>query len=195
MGKIGNAITMLNLLSTGKKYSVSELASILEVSERMVRCYKEDLEKAGIYIDTIYGPTGGYILNQTVKIPIRKFTANDYQFLLNLDVDKKDKDKIKDIAEKIRGVYVAAKLKHDDIFDGEKNIYNKLDRAIKESRKVRIKYYSNDKSESERIIHPLDLFYTSSSWAVAAYCELRNDLRHFELKRIKEIEILKETFN
>lgn len=195
MGKIGNAITMLNLLSTGKKYSVSELASILEVSERMVRCYKEDLEKAGIYIDTIYGPTGGYILNQTVKIPIRKFTANDYQFLLSLNVDKKDKDKIKDIAEKIRGVYVAAKLKHDDIFDGEKNIYNKLDRAIKESRKVRIKYYSSDKSESERIIHPLDLFYTSSSWAVAAYCELRNDLRHFELKRIKEIEILKETFN
>ena len=49
MSKLGNAISMLNLLSTGKKYSVSELASILEVSERMIRLYKEDFEKAGIY--------------------------------------------------------------------------------------------------------------------------------------------------
>ena len=48
---------------------------------------------------------------------------------------------------------------------------------------------------SERIIHPLDLFYTSSSWAVAAYCELRCDLRHFELKRISSIEIMPEYFN
>ena len=30
MSKLGNAISMLNLLSTGKKYSVSELSSILE---------------------------------------------------------------------------------------------------------------------------------------------------------------------
>ena len=48
MSKISNAITMLELLQTGKKYSINELSNKLEVSERMIRVYKEDLEKAGI---------------------------------------------------------------------------------------------------------------------------------------------------
>lgn len=195
MGKLGNAISMLNLLSTGKKYSVSELASILEVSERMVRLYKEDFEKAGIYIDTIYGPTGGYVLNQTVKLPERRFSSSDYKFLLNLDLKDDDRERVQEIANKIRDIYIAAKIEKKDIFDGEKDTYNKLSRAIKESKKVKIKYYTRGKGESERIIHPLDLFYTSSSWAVAAYCELRCDLRHFELKRISSIEIMPEYFN
>lgn len=195
MSKLGNAISMLNLLSTGKKYSVSELASILEVSERMVRLYKEDFEKAGIYIDTIYGPTGGYVLNQTVKLPERRFSSSDYKFLLNLDLKDDDRERVQEIANKIRDIYIAAKIEKKDIFDGEKDTYNKLSRAIKESKKVKIKYYTSGKGESERIIHPLDLFYTSSSWAVAAYCELRGDLRHFELKRISSIEIMPEYFN
>lgn len=195
MSKLGNAISMLNLLSTGKKYSVSELASILEVSERMIRLYKEDFEKAGIYIDTIYGPTGGYVLNQTVKLPERRFSSSDYKFLLNLDLKDDDRERVQEIANKIRDIYIAAKIEKKDIFDGEKDTYNKLSRAIKESKKVKIKYYTRGKGESERIIHPLDLFYTSSSWAVAAYCELRCDLRHFELKRISSIEIMPEYFN
>ena len=109
MSKLGNAISMLNLLSTGKKYSVSELSTILEVSERMVRSYKEDLEKAGIYIDTIYGPTGGYVLNQAVKLPERRFSSSDYKFLLNLDLKdeisillKKKKKRIYLMGKRIR---------------------------------------------------------------------------------------------
>ena len=43
MSKISNVLTMLQLLQSGRKYSISELASILEVSERMIRVYKEDL--------------------------------------------------------------------------------------------------------------------------------------------------------
>jgi predicted DNA-binding transcriptional regulator YafY len=72
MSKLGNELTMLELLANGKKYSISELANILEVSERMVRIYKDDAEKAGIYIDTIYGPYGGYVLNQKYSFAQKK---------------------------------------------------------------------------------------------------------------------------
>ena len=78
MSKISNVITLVELLSTGRKYSIRELSDILEVSPRMVRIYKEELEKAGIYIDTINGPYGGYVLNTSVRLPIRKFNSNDY---------------------------------------------------------------------------------------------------------------------
>lgn len=49
MSKISNVITMLELLQSGRKYSINELSNKLEVSERMIRVYKEDLEKSGIY--------------------------------------------------------------------------------------------------------------------------------------------------
>ena len=77
MSKISNVITMLELLQSGRKYSIKELSNELEVSERMIRLYKEELEKAGIYIDTIMGPYGGYVLNQSVRMPVRKFKMQD----------------------------------------------------------------------------------------------------------------------
>lgn len=50
MGKIGNVLTMLKILENGQKYTVKELAERLEVSKRMIKIYKSELEKAGIYI-------------------------------------------------------------------------------------------------------------------------------------------------
>ena len=194
MSKLGNTITMLQLLSTGKKYSIKELASILEVTPRMIRVYKEDLEKSGIYIDTIMGPYGGYVLNQSIKIPLRKFNKSDYDFLANLKVNEEDKERLKIITDKIHGIYIGSKAEQKEILNESKEYYNIINKAIKESRKVRIKYYSYSKGDNERIIHPFDLFLTGTGWGVAAYCELRQDLRHFELRRIKEITLLDEFF-
>lgn len=68
MSKISNVLTMLEYLSSGQKYSIKELSEKLEVSPRMIRVYKDEIEKAGIYIDTIKGPYGGYVLNQNIKV-------------------------------------------------------------------------------------------------------------------------------
>src|SRR5574344_626432 len=81
MGKLSNTITMIELLNTGKKYTVDELSKILEVTPRMVRSYKEELDKSGIYIDTIMGPYGGYVLNQSIRMPVRKFRKKDVDLL------------------------------------------------------------------------------------------------------------------
>ena len=83
MAKISNCLLMLEYLENGRKYNIKELAEKLEVSERMVRSYKEELEKAGIFIDSIMGPYGGYVLNQSIKIPLRKFSKENYEFLKN----------------------------------------------------------------------------------------------------------------
>ncbi len=69
MSKLSNAITLLRLLQNGKKYSIKELASKLEVSPRMIREYKNELELAGIFIESLRGPYGGYYLTQEVKLP------------------------------------------------------------------------------------------------------------------------------
>lgn len=199
MSKISNVITMIELLQSGKKYSIKELAQILEVSERMIRCYKEDLEKAGIYIDTIMGPYGGYVLNQKVKMPSRKFTEKDIILLDGYIEDEKNltlKNKLITLQDKIKGVYINNRK---DIFNSDADNktldkYNTLAKAIKEKRKVKITYYSYDVGENERVIDPAEMFLFQDGWYCAAFCEEKQDIRHFELARIKKHELLNEKY-
>ena len=159
MSKISNVLTMIEHLSTGRKYSIAELSERLEVTPRMVRVYKDEIEKAGIYIDTIKGPYGGYVLNQNINVPKRFITPN--------------KINVKD-----------------------KNLFNLINRAIKEKRKCLIEYYSkNEEKITSRTIHPYDLILLGSEWGVAAYCELKEEIRHFYINRIKSIKILENFYN
>ena len=80
MSKISNVLTMLEYLSSGRKYSIKELSEKLEVTPRMIRVYKDEIEKAGIFIDTIKGPYGGYVLNQNINVPKRFITPNAIKY-------------------------------------------------------------------------------------------------------------------
>ncbi len=199
MSKISNVLTMLELLSCGRKYSISELSNILEVSERMIRVYKEDLEKAGIYIDTIMGPYGGYVLNQTIRMPVRKFKLKDADLLnyyIDNEIDNDKKEKLILLRDKIKGVYIGSKqeAKELNLKDETQKKYNILTRAIKEKRKVKILYYSYGKGENERVIDPAEMFLFQDGWYCAAFCEKKQDIRHFELKRIINYELLEEKY-
>ncbi|MBR4671685.1 MAG: WYL domain-containing protein [Bacilli bacterium] len=199
MSKVSNVITMLELLQSGRKYSISELSNKLEVSERMIRVYKEDLEKAGIYIDTIMGPYGGYVLNQSIRIPIRKFKVKDAELLDKYIKEEKDKDikeKLILLQDKIKGVYIGSKQEEKELNlkDETAKKYNALTRAIKEKRKVKILYYSYGKGENERVIDPAEMFLFQNGWCCAAFCERKQDMRHFELKRIIKYELLEEKY-
>ena len=199
MSKISNVLTFLQYLSTGKKYSIAELAEKLEVSPRMIRVYKDELEKAGIYIDTIMGPYGGYVLNQSIRMPIRKFKKKDYEFLekyIEEETDSEKKEKLILLKDKIQGVYAGSKQEEKElnIKDEIQNKYNLLTRAIKERRKVKILYYSYNKGENYRVICPAEMFLFQDGWYVAAFCLVKNDIRHFELKRIIQYELLDEKF-
>ena len=199
MSKVSNVITMLELLQTGKKYSINELSNKLEVSERMIRVYKEDLEKAGIYIDTIMGPYGGYVLNQRVRMPIRKFKLKDAELLntyITQEKDEKKKEELIILQDKIKGVYIGSKQEEQELNLKDENgkKYNLLTRAIKEKRKVKILYYSYGKGENERIIDPIEMFLFQEGWYCAAFCEKKQDMRHFELKRIIKYKLLNEKY-
>ena len=199
MSKISNVLTMIQLLQSGRKYSINELSNKLEVSERMIRLYKEDLEKAGIYIDTIMGPYGGYVLNQSVRMPVRKFKTKDAKLLDKYIANEKDKDiknELIQLQDKIKGIYIGSKQgeKELNLKDETGKKYNLLTRAIKEKRKVKILYYSYGKGENERVIDPAEMFLFQDGWYCAAFCELKNDIRHFELKRIIKYELLNEKY-
>ncbi len=199
MSKLSNVLLLIDYLQTGRKYTITELAEKLEVSPRMVRSYKEELEKAGIYIDTIMGPYGGYVLNQSIRLPARKFKKQDYELLekyIQAEPDSKQKEQLLLLKDKIQGVYIGSKkeAKELNLTETVQRKYNLLTRAIKERKKVKITYYSYNKGENNRVICPAEMFLFQDGWYVAAFCLMKNDIRHFELKRISNCELLEETF-
>ena len=151
MSKVANMLNMLQILKDGTIHSIKELAEKLEVSERMVRQYKLELEQAGIYLKSTTGKYGGYMLD-----PENNF------------------------------------LKIDDAQKEE--MYFEMKKAIKNRNKVEIKFKSVNSGITTRIIHPAELFCYVDMWYVAAYCQLRNEIRLFKLKDIKEYKILSETY-
>lgn len=196
MGKISNAIQMLNYLNTGNKYSVNELSVKLGITERMVRYYKAELEKAGIPIETFMGPNGGYyIIN--IKNQYHHFNKYDLQLLENINTElekigyenieeyKKIIDKIKfsrDIEEEKSKYF----LDNGSLYKSE--LYSVLNDSILNKSAIKILYKNLNQEWQERNIHPLQIFNYDKKMYVTAYCELRDDIRHFEISRIKLIK-------
>lgn len=195
MSKLSNTLLLLSYLQNGKKYSIQELADKLEVSPRMVRIYKDDLEKAGILIESIYGPYGGYILRKNNMSITSAFNEYDLKMLAHIKTLAKD-DRIETYMKTLLDRIKIIVHSNDDkiVTEDIQKTYNCLSKAIKEKRKVKIIYDSLNKGLNERIIHPLELFYIKDGFGVAAFCEKRMDLRHFELKRIKKVKILEEVY-
>ena len=152
MSKVANMLNMLQILKDEKIHSIQELAEKLEVSERMIRQYKVELEQTGIYINSITGRYGGYKIEK----------ENNF-------------------------------LKLEDIVKEE--MYIIMKKAIKNRNKIEIKYNSINSGITKRIIHPAELFCYIDKWYVAAFCELRNEIRLFKLEDIMDYKILEEIYD
>ena len=70
-----------------------------------------------------------------------------------------------------------------------------IKKAIKEKKKVEIKYKSINSGITERIIHPAELFCYINKWYVAAFCELRKEIRLFKLENILEYKVLQDKYD
>lgn len=70
-----------------------------------------------------------------------------------------------------------------------------LSRAQAGRRRVRIRYYTASTDvTSERIVHPYHLYVTRGEWILLAFDENRDEVRSFNLARIKSLEVLKIYF-
>jgi predicted DNA-binding transcriptional regulator YafY len=66
--------------------------------------------------------------------------------------------------------------------------------AIREERKLSIGYQNAEGVETQRIIWPIAIAYHSEVVMVAAWCELRSEIRHFRPDRVSAYEMLDAGF-
>ena len=63
---------------------------------------------------------------------------------------------------------------------------------IRDGRKIRIRYRDEQARESDRTLWPTAIGYAETVRFLAAWCELRQDFRHFRTDRIVAAEFLDE---
>lgn len=148
MGKISNAIQILNYLNTGNKYSVKELSKKIGITERMIRYYKAELEQAGILIETFMGPNGGYYIINT-KNQYNHFNKYDIQLLENINIVL-EKIGYEDIAKYKK---LIKKIKFSSDVEEEKSKYF-LDNGINDKSEL---YFSLNNAISNKT--PLKILY------------------------------------
>jgi len=66
--------------------------------------------------------------------------------------------------------------------------------AIRDSRKMRIAYRDGDGRSTSRVIQPFAVAYYVEATLICAWCELRNDVRHFRTDRVVSADVLDEIF-
>ena len=200
MAKLSNLIMMINLLKNGRKYSIKELSEKLEVSERTIREYKLFLEEAGIYIETLRGPYGGYVLKRDVNLPKIDFNQNDIELLKIVIPNIKDVnliEKVHNLSNKINNCIIEENNRNVKLIadENELKVYNTISKALKHNYKLKIKYYNIQHGNSIRTIYPLALYLFQNEWWCSSYWEEKDDMRQFHLKRILNAEIIEETFD
>lgn len=195
MSKVANMLNMVKILEDCKIHTIQDLANELEVSTRMIRIYKQELEQAGIYIQGRQGINGGYILdNMKSTIDIRLTGEEIYQ-LKNMKKNELDEA----IINKIIKAYITNEHRKDNTKSKQlmpefTEIYKDFRLAINNRNKIFIEFKSVNSGKTKRIIHPAELFTYLNNWYVAAFCELRNEIRLFKLNDIISYKILDKKY-
>jgi predicted DNA-binding transcriptional regulator YafY len=185
------------------------LAEQLEVSERTIYRDVRDLVSTGTPIE---GEAGvGYQLRRDYDLPPLMFDAEEIQALVlgarivrghADDRLARAADQVLSKVETVLPKRLRPLLKESKLFairfgDDRKEISETLAAvrtAATTKNKLRLGYEKEDGEASSRIVRPLGIFFWGRRWTLTAWCELRVDFRTFRLDRMKDFDVLEETF-
>jgi predicted DNA-binding transcriptional regulator YafY len=187
--------------------TAAQLAELLEVSERTIYRDVRDLVLSGV---PVRGEAGvGYLLPKDFDLPPLMFDADEIEALVlgsrivqswgDPELARAAESILSKVEavlpERLRGRIEATALFALNFRRPPRgDVLVLLRSAIRDAHKVELRYLDGGSQETRRTVRPLGLFYWSSGWSVAAWCELRQDFRSFRLDRIAGATALDATF-
>jgi predicted DNA-binding transcriptional regulator YafY len=193
--------------STGPVTAAS-LAAFLEVTPRTIYRDIATLQARRVPIEGAAGV--GYILRPGFDLPPLMFSMDEIDAiavgarLVRRIRDPKLQEAARRVMAKIAVAVPEALRAHltsaplyvseGDAVRPERIDLSDVRGAIRDRRKIRIGYQSENGRRSRRTIWPIAIAYYVDVTVIAAWCELRNDYRHFRIERIETAAILDQRF-
>jgi len=206
MRRADRLFQIIQILRRGQLVTAKTIAERLEVSERTIYRDIRELNHSGVPIEG--EPGMGYVMRHGFDLPPLMFDHEELEALvvgvrmLNSWADPKMAQaadqalqKIEQVLPKsLQGVLGKAPLFAPGIRPYPVHLITPLRLAIAESRKVHLGYRRADGMLSKRSVRPLALFFWGAAWTLLAWCELRDNFRHFRLDRMQAIKIAEDKF-
>lgn len=209
MSKSERLFELLTLLRS-KRYAVTaaQLAELMEVSERTIYRDIQSLINSGV---PIHGEAGvGYMLQAGSHLPPLMFTEKEMVALeLGMRMVRAWSDDELALASRTASAKILSvlpdKLKQQlesfPIFVPEIHTASEaatrgkmLRHATDAKLKIAIEYADQQGAKTSRCLQPLGQIFWGKVWTLVAWCELRNDYRHFRIDRIEKLTILDLAF-
>ncbi|AGF58570.1 putative DNA-binding transcriptional regulator YafY [Clostridium saccharoperbutylacetonicum] len=210
MGNLNNTLKMLFILKSGGTIKAKDIASRLEVDEKQVRRYKENLDEF-FDIESISGKNGGYKLN-AAYFPFKEVLTEEEVILLKEAISSLDANYIENNPKLIKAI---EKINYT-IFNSEDeedsceqiipySRVNRMDRDLKkvsediyknilDNQELIIEYKDNKGESTERRVQPYQFITYKGEKYLVAFCLLRDEIRFFKLRRIMDYKITSEKF-
>jgi predicted DNA-binding transcriptional regulator YafY len=197
-----------NLRTSPHPVTAAALADKLEVTVRTI--YRDIAALQGSRVPIEGAPGLGYVLRRGFDLPPLMFTIEETDAiaigvrLLRRLRDPKLEAAAQSVLAKLAAVVpqelqpqlVAAPLY---VSEGSAPAVTGIDlsqlrNAIRETRKLAITYANEEGRRTQRTIWPIAMAYYVDVTLVGAWCELRQDFRHFRVDRILSARVLDERF-
>ncbi|HEY2068481.1 MAG TPA: YafY family protein [Rhizomicrobium sp.] len=209
---MSRASRLLELMQTLRRYrrpvTAAALAEKLGVSERTLYRDIATLVAQGAAIEGEAGT--GYVLREGFFLPPLAFDDDEIDsIVLGLRWVSRNTDLVlaqaaREALSKIAAVLpddMRAALESERVFAATDRVVpavtidlKALRAAIQSSRKTAIVYRDGKETESRRVIWPVALAFFNDVCLVVAWCEMRDDFRHFRADRIVEIAVSAERY-
>ncbi len=194
--------------ATNKAITAADLSAELNVSERTIYRDIAGLQGQGVPIE---GEAGiGYVLRPGFHLPPLMFTLEELEAVVlgaRLAGQRGDEalEKAADrVVSKVKSVvpdHMRDRMERVALFApptygqmGAVDLAQVRD-CIRNDQKVKIQYRDLNDRISERVIWPVAVAFFAESTLLAAWCELRNDFRHFRIDRITDMDVHQGRFN
>ena len=190
------------LLENGKA-TAPELAQKFEVSIRTIYRDIDAISSAGIPIYAAQGKGGGISILSDYTLEKSFFSEQEReQILMALQGIMATTGKTSDeLLTKLSGLFQMKYTKwievdFSDWVQGkpQQNTFDLIKNAIFQKKVISFCYFNSKGNNSKRNARPICLVFKSKDWYLYAFCLLRNDYRFFKLTRIRQIEMLSDTF-
>lgn len=203
MMQINRLFEIIYILLKEKTMTAKELAEYFGVSVRTIYRDIDVLSTANIPIYTNKGKGGGIKLMDGFVLDKNLLTEEEQnQILFALQgMQKISNEDEQDILKKISFIFQKDKADWVEVdlsswgSSKERNQnFALMKQAILQKKVLEFVYYNSNGEESTRQAEPLQIYFKDKAWYLKAYAREAQSYRLFKITRMKEIEMLEETF-
>jgi predicted DNA-binding transcriptional regulator YafY len=207
------ALLALEVIQGSPGTTADRLAAKLGVSERAARRYVGILREAGIPIESVRGPYGGYRLGRGLRLPPLMFSATEALGLVMAVLDghhdagdptgpvggalskivRALPEPVAAQAEAVRRAAATAPDRAAARPDPETTAA--LVQACSGRRRVRLGYRSEAGSEWSADVDPLAVVVRHGRWYLLCWSHSADGRRAYRIDRVREVEVLERAFD